>query len=95
MSLPLCIFCICGIMDKFSRKGVFLNQTFYSIKYYFMSRLGNYLRDTASEMKHVTWPTQGQAITYTFLVIIVSTVVALFLGGFDFIFTHLLNLIIK
>lgn len=60
-----------------------------------MSRLGNYLRDTASEMKHVTWPTQMQAITYTLLVIGVSTFVALFLGGFDYLFTQILNLVIS
>lgn len=60
-----------------------------------MSRLGNYLRDTASEMKHVTWPTQTQAITYTILVIAVSAFTALFLGGFDYLFTQLLNFIVR
>ncbi len=60
-----------------------------------MSRLGNYLRDTAAEMKHVTWPTQMQAITYTVLVIGVSAFTALFLGGFDHLFTQLLNYIVR
>ena len=59
-----------------------------------MSRLGNYLRDTATEMKHVSWPTQTQAIVYTALVILVSGFVALFLGVFDFLFTRLLDKII-
>ena len=59
-----------------------------------MSRLGNYIRDTAAEMKHVSWPTQKQAFTYTALVIAVSGIVALFLGAFDYIFTNLLDLII-
>ena len=59
-----------------------------------MSKLGDYLRDTAAEMKHVTWPTQMQTLTYTGLVIGVSTFVALFLGGFDFLFTRLLHLLI-
>ena len=59
-----------------------------------MSRLGNYLRDTATEMKHVSWPTQSQAMTYTALVIVVSGIVALLLGGFDYLFTNLLDLII-
>lgn len=60
-----------------------------------MSRLGNYLQDTAAEMKHVSWPTQTQAIVYTLLVIVVSTLVALFLGAFDYLFTQLLDLIIS
>ena len=59
-----------------------------------MSRLGNYIRDTAAEMKHVSWPTQKQAFTYTALVIAVSGIVSLFLGAFDYIFTNLLDLIV-
>ncbi len=59
-----------------------------------MSRLGNYFRDTAAEMKHVSWPTQTQAFVYTVLVIAVSGIVALFLGAFDYIFTNLLDLIV-
>ena len=60
-----------------------------------MSRLGNYFRDTAAEMKHVSWPTQMQTITYTLLVIGVSALVAMFLGAFDYIFTQALDLIIS
>lgn len=60
-----------------------------------MSRLGNYFRDTAAEMKHVSWPTQTQAIVYTALVIAVSGLVALFLGAFDYVFTTLLNFIVS
>jgi len=51
-----------------------------------MSNLSNYLRDTLAEMKQVTWPTQKQAFLYSFLVIIISIIVSLFLGGFDFLF---------
>lgn len=60
-----------------------------------MSRLGNYFRDTAAEMKHVSWPTQTQAMVYTALIIGVSTFVALFLGAFDYLFTQLLDIIIS
>jgi len=60
-----------------------------------MSRLGNYLRDTAAEMKHVSWPTQLQTITYTALVIGVSAFAAMFLGAFDYLFTQLLNFIVR
>jgi preprotein translocase SecE subunit len=60
-----------------------------------MSRLGNYLRDTAAEMKHVKWPTQTQAFVYTVLVVAVSAAVALFLSMFDYGFSQALNFIIK
>jgi preprotein translocase subunit SecE len=59
-----------------------------------MSRFGNYLRDTATEMKHVSWPTQSQAIIYTVLVIVISGIVAVLLGGFDYLFTNLLDRVI-
>jgi len=57
-----------------------------------MSKLTNYLRDTAAEMKHVSWPSRTQAFIYTILVISISVVVALLLSGFDYIFTGLLNM---
>ena len=59
-----------------------------------MSRLTNYFRDTAAEMKHVSWPTTTQAIIYSALVIGISAVVALILSGFDYIFTNLLNTVV-
>lgn len=60
-----------------------------------MSRIGNYLRDTRTELKHVTWPTQKQALVYTLLVIGISAFVAVFLGLFDFGFTTALNHLIQ
>lgn len=59
-----------------------------------MSRIGNYINDTAAEMKRVSWPTQKQAMIYTALVIGISAVVALFLSGFDYVFTQVLDIIV-
>jgi preprotein translocase subunit SecE len=56
-----------------------------------MSRLTQYLRDTRGELKHVSWPTQRQAVIFTILVIVISILIALFLGFFDFVFTTLLD----
>ncbi len=56
-----------------------------------MSRLGNYFRDTAAEMKHVSWPTRTQALVYTALVIGVAAFTAVFLGTFDYLFTQVLD----
>jgi preprotein translocase SecE subunit len=33
-----------------------------------MSRLGEYLKDTKGELKHVTWPSKNQAILFTVIV---------------------------
>lgn len=46
-----------------------------------------YLKDTRSELNHVAWPTRLQTIVYTILVILISILVSLYLGFFDFLFT--------
>ena len=51
--------------------------------------LKQYIRDTMSEFKHVSWPTKKQAIVYTTMVIVVSLVVALYVSGLDTVFTSL------
>jgi len=56
-----------------------------------MRQLINYLKDTKVELKHVSWPTQKQAMVYTALIIAVSVVVSLLVGLFDFLFTYALD----
>ncbi len=51
----------------------------------------SFLKEVRVEMKKVTWPTREETIKYTLIVIGTSAVVAVFLGGLDFIFTWLLN----
>jgi len=59
-----------------------------------MARLVDYVKDTRAELKHVSWPTRAQAIGFTVVVILISLIVAAFLGVFDFIFTRLLSLFV-
>jgi preprotein translocase subunit SecE len=47
-----------------------------------------YLKDTRGELRYVAWPTRFQTIVYTAIVILLSFLVALYLGLFDFIFTN-------
>ncbi|MBI4086805.1 preprotein translocase subunit SecE [Candidatus Kaiserbacteria bacterium] len=56
-----------------------------------MQQLINYLKDTRAEFRHVTWPTQKQAVVYTALIIGISIAVALLLGVFDYLFTWILD----
>ncbi|MEK7558399.1 MAG: preprotein translocase subunit SecE [Patescibacteria group bacterium] len=46
----------------------------------------DYLRETKGELKHVSWPTNRQTIVFTIIVVIISIVIAYFLGLFDYIF---------
>lgn len=58
------------------------------------SKLATFLKEVHLEIKKVNWPTRQEALKYTLIVIAVSTGVALFLGGLDFIFSRLLNIFI-
>jgi preprotein translocase subunit SecE len=44
--------------------------------------------ETKTELKHMTWPTKSQTISYTLVVIILSVLVAYMLGLFDFLFSR-------
>lgn len=52
-----------------------------------MGGFTQYLKDTQAELRHVAWPTRTQTIVYTILVALISILVALYLGLFDYIFT--------
>jgi preprotein translocase SecE subunit len=43
----------------------------------------------------VSWPTRQEAITYTALVIVISTIVALYVGAFDYLFSQAVDSIIN
>ncbi len=52
-----------------------------------MSKITEYFKDTKAELKHVNWPTRSQTFYYTLIVILLSVIVAYFLGFFDFLFS--------
>jgi preprotein translocase subunit SecE len=55
----------------------------------------DFLKQTIEELKKVVWPTKNEVIRLTGVVIVVSVLVGLFIGGLDFIFTKLLALVVK
>jgi preprotein translocase subunit SecE len=55
----------------------------------------SYLADVWAEMKRVSWVRRKELFTTTLVVIIFSTLLAVFVGVFDFIFTRLLNLVLR
>ena len=59
-----------------------------------MSKLGEYLKETKAELKHVSWPTRNQAVLFTVIVVVFSIITAFFLGAFDFLFAMLLKMFI-
>ena len=54
-----------------------------------------FLKETREELKKVVWPTRDQVIRSTIIVILLSLIVGVFLGGLDFVFTKLIEIIVK
>jgi preprotein translocase SecE subunit len=56
---------------------------------------GQFLVEVRSELKKVVWPTRDEATKLTALVVAISVIVGFFLGGVDFAFTKLFELLVK
>lgn len=54
-------------------------------------KLINYFRESVAELKKVSWPTRAQAVRSTILVIVISFVTAVFLGGTDYFLNKILE----
>jgi preprotein translocase subunit SecE len=52
-------------------------------------RVGRYLREIRAEMNRVTWPTRQELIASTLVVLVVVTIMALYLGAWDAVFSWL------
>ncbi len=57
--------------------------------------LYTYIQEVRGELKEVKWPSKTQTITYTVIVVLVSTFFALFLGGVDFGLKQALSFLLK
>jgi preprotein translocase subunit SecE len=60
-----------------------------------MSKITEYLKETKTELKHVIWPSRSQTMYYTLIVIVLSVLIAYYLGLFDFLFAQVLQKIIN
>jgi len=59
-----------------------------------MSKITEYFKETKTELKHVIWPSRRQTFYYTLIVVLLSIIVAYYLGIWDFIFSQVLQKII-
>ncbi|MBI1919237.1 preprotein translocase subunit SecE [Candidatus Microgenomates bacterium] len=53
-----------------------------------------FLKEVRSELTKVIWPTPAEVIRLTWLVILISLAVGLFIGALDFIFTKTFSFLI-
>jgi len=60
-----------------------------------VNKVINYLKEVKLELSKVTWPKKDQVIKLTLIVFVISGIVAIYVGGLDFIFTKILALIVN
>jgi preprotein translocase subunit SecE len=53
-----------------------------------MQKIRQFISEVRAEFKNITWPKKDALIQLTFVVISISIVISLILGGFDFLFTN-------
>lgn len=56
-----------------------------------IERFTTFLKEARIELKKVTWPTRQETIRYTATVVVISIVIAAFLGVLDLLFQWILN----
>jgi preprotein translocase subunit SecE len=52
-----------------------------------------FIREVLAELKRVNWPTRQETIKLTVLVIIISVIVGIFIGGTDALFVKLTSVL--
>jgi len=65
------------------------------LKFVLVNKVINYLKEVKLELSKVTWPKKKQVIKLTLIVFVISAIVAIYVGGLDFIFTKTLEFIVN
>lgn len=60
-----------------------------------MNFIRKYISQVITELKKVSWPSKKQTINQTVLVIIVSVVAAIYIGGVDYLLQQLMRVLIN
>ena len=59
-----------------------------------MGKVITYLKEVRFELDKVIWPKRYDVIKLTLMVVIISVIAAVYLGGLDYIFTKMLAAIV-
>ena len=60
-----------------------------------MTTAVKFVQETYDELKQVVWPTRNEVIRLTLIVIALSVMIGLYIGGLDWLFTKIMELILK
>ncbi len=56
-----------------------------------IASIKKFFAESRQELRHVNWPTRKEAVRLTLIVIGLSVVLAVFLGGFDYLFSYIMK----
>lgn len=59
-----------------------------------MNKFINYFKEARQELAKVAWPSKQTTLQHTGIVIVLSIVMAVFLGGIDYLLTKILQLFV-
>ncbi len=55
----------------------------------------SYIKEVGSETRNIKWPTRKQVISYTIIVIVISLLLAAYVGALDAAFAKLLSALLN
>jgi len=55
----------------------------------------SYIKEVGAETKNIKWPTSKQVISYTLIVIVLSILLAIYVGALDALFARLLSILLN
>ncbi len=65
------------------------------LNYTTMNNFVSYLKNVRAELAHVVWPKPKTAAIHTVLIIVISVIVAVFIGILDYALTSLVGFLIN
>ena len=61
----------------------------------FVARIQEFVREVLAEFRKVTWPSRSELVNSTVVVIVVTVVLAFFLGGVDIVLARVVERILR
>ena len=61
----------------------------------FVARIQEFVREVLAEFRKVTWPSRAELVNSTVVVIVVTVVIAFFLGGVDIVLARVVERILR
>ena len=61
----------------------------------FVTRIREFVREVLAEFRKVTWPSREELVSSTAVVLVVTVVLAFFLGGVDIVLARVVERILR